>query len=74
MDSFTTDVAANVRRAISDKGETQLSVSESTGIPRTTLIRRLDGVNPFTVAELRSIATMLGVRVRDLIDVAEDAA
>lgn len=60
-------VAAAVRQAIEDAGETQLGVAEKTGIPRTTLMRRLGGHSPFTVAELAAIADALGRRIPDFI-------
>lgn len=48
-------------------GETQLGLSEKTGIPRTTLARRLAGSSPFTVAELAAIADVLGIPVISLV-------
>ena len=69
----TKAVAEAVREHIAIAGETQLSIAEVTGIPRTTLMRRLSGVTPFTVAELAAIASALGCTLGDLI-VHEDAA
>lgn len=64
---ITQHVASAVSEAIDAAGETQLSVSEGAGIPRTTLIRRLRGQSPFTVAELERIASHLNVSVTSLI-------
>ena len=70
MDStgYAAAVAAKVEKAIDDAGETQVSISEKTGIPRTTLQRRLNssGVHPFNMRELADIATALGVPAAEL--------
>ena len=71
MDTLTPLVADRVVAAMQSKGATRLGISEATGIPRTTLLRRLSGASSFTVAELHAIARALEVPVRDLI---EDAA
>lgn len=71
MDTLTTRTAAAVSAAIEAAGQTQLGVSEATGIPRATLIRRLRGLSPFTVAELEKIAEVLDTRVSILMGSAE---
>lgn len=71
MDSLTGRTAMAVEAAIDAAGQSQLGVSDATGIPRTTLIRRLRGQSPFTIAELESIAECLGVTVSDLLASAE---
>lgn len=72
MDNFTALVAKKVVAAIEAGGQTELGIAEATGIPRVTLRRRLQGLNSFTVAELKAIATVLDIKVSDLT--AEDAA
>lgn len=64
---ITRETAALVQAALDAAGRTPLSVSEHTGIPRTTLLRRLTGTSPFTIAELELIATLLAVPVHSLI-------
>ena len=54
-------VAAGVVRVMQDKSISEVQLSEQTGIPRTTLKRRLSGHSAFNVAELAAIATVLGV-------------
>ena len=71
MDSLTARTAMAVEAAIDAAGQSQLGVSDATGIPRTTLIRRLRGLSPFTIAELEAIAEVLGVTVSDLLSNAE---
>jgi len=66
MDTLTATVAARVRDAIDSAGITHVGLSESTGIPRTTLIRRLNGFAPFTLEELEAVAHVLGTSVSDL--------
>lgn len=66
-------VASAVSAAIESAGHTQVSIADATGIPRTTLIRRLRGQQPFTIAELDAIANTLGVHVTTFL-ATEDAA
>lgn len=61
-------VASAVSKAIKDAGETPFSVAAATGIPRTTLNRRLTGQSPFNVAELDAIAGYLSRKVTDFFD------
>lgn len=61
------ETAQRVTAAIEAAGRTPLTVAEQTGIPRTTLLRRLTGTSPFTVSELERIALMLCVEVHSLI-------
>jgi transcriptional regulator with XRE-family HTH domain len=73
MDSSTTAtsaVAAKVRATMTAKGVSQVSLAEATGIPRVTLIRRLNGHASFTIEELAAIATHLGVDVASLLEAA----
>ncbi|WP_243061199.1 helix-turn-helix transcriptional regulator [Nocardioides sp. SR21] len=73
MDTFTRRTAIAVQAAIEAAGQTQLGVAEESGIPRTTLIRRLRGLSAFTVAELEAIAAVLGTTVSNLLAAAEQA-
>ena len=61
-------VAAGVVRAMQDAGLSEVTVSERSGIPRTTLKRRLAGHSAFNVAELAAIATVLGIAFTALTD------
>lgn len=57
----TARVAEAVRKAAADRGVSQLALSNATGIPRVTLIRKLRGQSPFTVPELAAIADEFGM-------------
>lgn len=59
--------AASIREAIDLAGHTPFSIAEATGIPRTTLNRRLLGASPFNTEELDAIALALGTNVTDLL-------
>lgn len=56
-----------VKQAIDDAGLSERDVAEQTGIPLTTLNRRLRGHAPFTATELRKIGQVLGVPASSLI-------
>lgn len=60
--------AAQVAAAMSDAGKSEVAVSEATGIPRSTLKRRLSGFSSFTVDELQRVADLLEVPVTTLLD------
>lgn len=64
---ITQGTARAVTAAMEAAGASQLAMSEATGIPRTTLLRRLSGSSPFTIAELERIADHLQVPVESLI-------
>lgn len=70
----TPQIAEAVRELMEAQGVSQLRLSELTGIPRATLIRRLNGQNSFTVSELASVAVNLGVRPSQILEDAEAAA
>lgn len=56
-----------VSQAILAAGESKKELSERTGIPYTTLHRKLIGGSDFTLPELYAIATVLGVAPRSLV-------
>lgn len=61
-------VADAVNAAMDARGVTRLELSDATGIPRSTLIRRLNGLLPsFTIDELDRIAQHLEVDVVTLV-------
>lgn len=65
--SVKSSVAVAVTEAMRAAGQTQLALSDHTGIPRTTLIRRLNGHSAFTVDELWAIAGFLNVEPASLL-------
>lgn len=64
---ITRTTAQAVTECLKRSGRSQLSLSEESGIPRTTLLRRLSGATPFTVEELQRIADCLDVPVVSLL-------
>lgn len=62
IEAISKRVAEEVDAAIRSVG-TVAAVSASTGIPRTTLIRSLNGQRPFAVDELAAIAVELGTDI-----------
>ena len=67
----TTDTSKGIARAVSaalrGAGIAQRGAAEATGIPITTLSRRLTGKAPFTTDELHVLADLVGCKVTDLI-------
>jgi predicted transcriptional regulator len=60
-------VASEVSKQISKSGVTVVWLCEETGIPRSTLSRRLSSRSSFTLNELQRIAEALRVPVSDLL-------
>jgi hypothetical protein len=50
-----------------------VTAAEQTGIPRSTLSRRLTGNSPFTLVELELIESLLGVGVGHFVSVSAAA-
>lgn len=56
-----------IRAAMADRGLSQAAVSDQTGIPTSTLSRRLSGQGrAFLVTELKALAECLGLEVSEL--------
>ena len=68
---YAAGVAQNVSKAIDSSGMTILAISEKTGIPRTTLMRRLEHPesSPFDVTKLARIAFLTRKSVSSLMRV-----
>lgn len=65
---MNTETAQIVSMAIDGvDGATKYSVAKATGIPRTTLERKLKGVGDFTVYEIARIAIALEVDPNELL-------
>lgn len=69
MNTDLTDemVAGKVQKALDDAGKSKAWLATTTGIPRVTLLRRLNAQTSFTVAELAAVADALGCRVESLV-------
>jgi hypothetical protein len=64
-------IALAVSQALTDAGISQRSAAEQSGIPLTTLSRRLTGASPFLITELAVLARMLNTTVGALTTAAE---
>lgn len=64
----TTATAAKVTKAREKAGISVLALSDSTGIPRSTLTRMLAGKQSFTVAHIEAIADALEVDPTSLLE------
>lgn len=70
-DPFIRGLAEAVAEALSEAGLTLSEASIQSGIPKTTLHRRLNAVSPFLVTELRSLATLAGTTDTALMERAQ---
>jgi len=60
------EISRTVSEALRAAGISQRSAADLTGIPLTTLSRRLTGAAPFLVTELAVLAKVLGTTVSTL--------
>lgn len=68
-------IAAVVSQRIAASGLSRREIANETGIPLTTLTRRLMGTSPFLVTELAALASVLQTTVKNLVaDAERDAA
>ena len=64
-----TGLGRTVAAALKEAGIQQRDAAARTGIPLSTLSRRLGGVGkPFDVAELEALANLCGLRVSDFFN------
>lgn len=64
-------LSLTVARRLSAAGISQRSAAETTGIPLTTLSRRLTGFSPLKATELVVLAGLLRTTVSDLVKESE---
>lgn len=67
-------ISQAVSSALKAAGISQREAAERSGIPITTLSRRLTGNSPFLVTELAVLASMVGTTVSELAATAEASA
>lgn len=72
-EAFQTDLAATVSGRLKDSGFTYRAVSDATGIPLSTLHRRLAGTHGFYLGEMARIAHLLGTNITAIVREAEAA-
>ena len=68
------EISRTVSEALAAAGISQRSAADMTGIPLTTLSRRLTGAAPFLVTELAVLAKVLDTTVSALTASAEAVA
>jgi hypothetical protein len=68
----TARVRKAVRDAVKDSDLTEHKIATLAGIPKTTFGRRLDGVNPWDVAQIEAVARVIGVDPNELIPQSAD--
>lgn len=64
-------VSAEVRRLLEERGISGNQLAKAAGLEQTTIARKLRGVRAFTLNDLDSICSTLGVKVPDLIEWAQ---
>lgn len=71
---LTSQLAILVSQAMSRNHMSLRELADTTGIPTTTLHRRIHAHSAFTFSELHAIAKVLDTTVTDLVAQAEQAA
>lgn len=73
-DATARGIARAVSVSLRSAGISQRDASAQTGIPLTTLTRRLTGKSPFLTTELAALASLLGTTVSALVSAGESEA
>ena len=66
-------VAAEIERLMAERGVSGNALSKATGIPQTSISRKLNGPAAFDLNDLVAISHALGVDIRDLLEWARRA-
>jgi len=69
--SINSGLAGVVKSRLREAGISFREAATRTGIPLTTLSRRLTGTSPFSADELAQLASLFGIAVSDLAGEAE---
>lgn len=69
--TFPQALAEVVKNSLTEAGVSRRDAADLTGIPLTTLSRRLTGNSPFLSTELDRIASVTGTTVSALVSAAE---
>lgn len=67
-------IAAQVRRLMDERGVSAYALSKQTGIPQSSLSRKLNGPASFDFDDVQQIAGALGTDVTSLVAAAEHGA
>lgn len=65
MNHITEAVAAEVRAAVARANTPQSQIMDALGLSRVSVSKRLNGKQPFTVAELVIVAGIVGVEPKE---------
>ena len=72
-DTYTDSIAGAVRAELARGRKRYIDIAPVLHVSRATAYRRINGEEPFDVAELEKIAAYLGISVQDIFDSAEYA-
>lgn len=71
--TYTDSIAGAVRAELARGRKRYIDIAQVLQVSRATAYRRINGAEPFDVAELERIAAFLGIGVQDIFDSAEYA-
>lgn len=67
MEHINSRIAQRIAYELTNQDRSRRWLSENTGIPLTTLTRKLRGLRPFNVVELYEVSSALHLDLADLI-------
>lgn len=71
--TYTDSIAGAVRAELARNRKRYIDIAPILHVSRATAYRRINGQEPFDVAELERVAEFLGIEVQDIFDSAEHA-
>ena len=72
-DTYTDSIAGAVRAELARSRKRYIDIAPVLHVSRATAYRRINGSEPFDVAELEKVAAFLDISVQDIFDSAEYA-
>ena len=66
-------VSAEIRRVLEERGMSGNQLAKAVGMDQSTVARKLRGAHAFTLNELDSVCSVLGIKVSDLMEWAQRA-
>jgi len=72
-EDFARAVSAQVRRLLEERGLSGNQLAKATGLEQTGVARKLRGTGAFTLNDLDTICSTLGVKVSDLMEWAQQS-
>lgn len=70
-EDFARAVSAEIRRVLEERGMSGNQLAKAAGMDQSTVARKLRGTHAFTLNELDTVCSVLGIKASDVIEWAQ---